>query len=133
MVNAELVRNLIEAVALVMISLLGFGARRLVVIGEQYLNAKIGVSKTEMLKGYALTVVRALEQSPAYREWDGAKKKEMGLVALQNYAQQHGIPADAIFFSHVIEEAVKLMKEQQSPLLDMGDYLFDIDPSDNEE
>ena len=51
----------------------------------------------------------------------------MGLVAIANFAEKNGIPVDEAFFSHVLEEAVKVMKEQQSPLLSVGDYLLDID------
>ena len=131
MVSSELVRNLIEALALVIISLLGYGAKRLVAVGEAYLDTKIGVSKVEQIKGYAAMVVRALEQSPAYREWDGAKKKEIGLVAISNYALKNHIPADPQFCDHVLEEAVQIMKQQQSPLLDVADYLFDVDPSND--
>ena len=129
-VSPELLQKLIEVVALVVISVLGYGLKKLVTIGEVYLDAKLGASKMDMLKGFATTVVRALEQSPAYAQWDGAKKKENALVAIANFAEKNNIPVDNAFLDHVLEEAVSVMKSQQTPLLDVGDFLFDIDPTD---
>ncbi len=129
-VSPELIQKLIEIVALVIISILGYGMKKLVTMGEAYLDAKLGTSKVDLLKGFALTVVRALEQSPVYQNWDGAQKKENALVALASFAQKNDIPVDDAFLDHVLEEAVNVMKSQQTPLLDVGDFLFDIDPTD---
>ena len=132
LISSDLIQRAIEVIALVIISLLGYGAKQLFSVTEAWLDEKIGKSKVDSFKSYARTTVRALEQSPAYRDWDGANKKEMGLVLLSNYAQAHGIPVDQQFCDHVLEEAVQIMKQQQSPLLDLADFVLDVDPTNNE-
>ena len=131
-ITPELVQKLIEIVFLIVVSILGYGAKKLVSMGETYLDAKLGAANFGLLKSFATTVVRGIEQSPAYKTWDGAKKKETAMVAIADFADDHGIPVDDAFLDHVLEEAVKEMKDQQTPLLDIGDFLFDIDPSNNE-
>ena len=125
--SSELIQRLIEVIVLVIISIIGFGLKKLLAYAETYLDTKIGKGRADLLKDFAGTIVRALEQSPAYKDWDGAQKKERALVAIADYADDHDIPVDGLFLDHVIEEAVKMMKDQQSPLLDIGDFLFDID------
>ena len=77
-ISPELVQKLIEIVALVVISILGYGAKRLVSMAEAYLDQKIGVSKTDQLKGYALTIVRAFSRARLTQTGTALRRKRWG-------------------------------------------------------
>lgn len=80
-----------------------------------YMSTKAGADHWNFLKSLAATVVAALEQSPAYRDWDGSKKKEAAMMQLIQLAAKYGITIGSEQLSNLIEEAVQLMK------VDLGD------------
>jgi hypothetical protein len=110
--NSEIVSQLILAVALAIVSLLGFAIRELVKIGIAYLKSKLGQSEYDRMLSFATTVVKSIEQTPIYKDLTGEKKKELARVAVVQFAKQHGLPIDEALFDKFIEAAVKEMNDQ---------------------
>jgi hypothetical protein len=112
--NPDILQQLILAVALAIVSLLAWASRELIKVGIAYLRSRLGESEYNRLRGYAVDVVKALEQSPVYTGFDGSKKKELAKVAVVQWAQAHNLPIDEALFDKFIEAAVQEMNSQGS-------------------
>jgi hypothetical protein len=110
--NQQILQDVIYAVALALISLIGWGLRELAMVGIDYLKSKLGETNYNRVRVYAETVVKFLEQSPIYTNFDGAKKKELAKVAVVQWAQEHNLPIDDALFDKFIEAAVHEMNSQ---------------------
>lgn len=104
----NLLQALIVAIAAVGVYVIKLGASKLVA----YLEAKIGQTETERLRSMAVTIVKALQQSPAFENLGGEQKKEMAIVQITQWAEQHKLPIDREYIDRVIEEAVLTMKAE---------------------
>lgn len=107
--NSEYLQQILLALALAVVSILGYGLRQLVQIGIEYLRAKLGESGFLQLRAVADTAVKMLEQSPAFQNFDGAKKKELATLWLLDYAEKNHLPVDRELIDKVIEAAVHEM------------------------
>jgi hypothetical protein len=111
--NPEIFQTLLLATITAAISLITLAGRGLLSVGIAYLNSKIGVQKTDMLKSFATTTVRFLEQSPIFKDLTGAEKKERAILDVLTWCQVNRLPIDRAFVDKVIEEAVHLMNENK--------------------
>lgn len=111
--NPEIFQTLLLATITAAISLITLAGRGLLSVGITYLNSKIGVQKTDMLKSFATTTVRFLEQSPIFKDLPGAEKKERAILDVLTWCQANRLPIDRAFVDKVIEEAVHLMNENK--------------------
>jgi hypothetical protein len=114
--NPEILQQLILAAALAVVSLLAWAMRELIAVGIAYLRSKLGETEYNRLRGYAGDVVKALEQSPIYTSFDGAKKKELAKVAVVQWAKAHNLPIDEALIDKFIEAAVKEMNDQTAQI-----------------
>jgi len=110
--NSEILQQLILAVSLAIVSLVFWAIRELVKVGIAYLRAKLGQTNYERLRQYADMAVKAIEQTPIYKDFAGEKKKELARVAVVQFAQKHNLPIDEALFDKFIEAAVKEMNSQ---------------------
>ncbi len=110
--NTEILQQLILAVSLAIVSLVFWAIRELVKVGIAYLRSKLGQTNYERLREYAGMAVKAIEQSPVYKDFTGDKKKELVKVAVLQFAQQHSLPIDDALFDKFIEAAVHEMNSQ---------------------
>jgi hypothetical protein len=110
--DPEIYRQLVIAVVLAIVSLLSFAARGLIQVGVNYLQVKLGNAKFDQVKQRALTIVRYLEQSPVYQDFDGAKKKELAMIDLTNFAEKFNIPVTHEDLDKLSEEAVRIVKKE---------------------
>jgi hypothetical protein len=109
-----LFQNLLYAVVTAAIGLIAFVARGLINIGIEYLKVKVGNEKFAALSMFAQTVVRFLEQSNVFEALDGSKKKELAIVAITKYAEEHNLPIDRELIDKIIEASVRIVKKEAS-------------------
>ena len=114
--NPEIFQQLIVAVALAIVSLVFWAFRELVHLGIAYLRTKIGQTNYERLRQFAGTAVKAVEQSPIYKDFTGEKKFELVKVAVLQYAEEHRLPVDGPLFDKFIEAAVQEMNSQMAQI-----------------
>jgi len=106
---------ILALMTLVLTALTGFaavGAHKL----DAYFKSKLGSTNYDFLKSLAATVVRALEQSPAYKDFDGAKKKEAAIIQIVALANQYGIPVTTETIDRLVEEEVQRMNDSLGDL-----------------
>ena len=80
-----------------------------------YLEAKLGAENYSYAKDFVATIVKALEQSPAYQHFDGAAKKEAAIQQIVEYCQKVGVELDPVTIDRLIEEAVQGMNSELAP------------------
>lgn len=114
--NTDLLQQLILAVSLAIVSLVFWALRELITVGIAYLRAKLGQTNYERLRQFASTSVKAVEQSPIYKDFTGDKKKELVKVAVLQFAEAHALPIDEALFDKFIEAAVQEMNGQISKI-----------------
>ncbi len=114
--SSSILSELILAVGLAVVSLFFWGLRQLVQIGIDYLKAKLGQTTFDQVKSYAEIAVKAVEQSPIYKDFTGDKKKELVKVAVVQWAQAHNLPVDDALFDKFIEAAVHEMNSQMTKI-----------------
>ena len=105
-------QQLLLALLLMLVSVLGYGLKKGLDLLASYATVKIGVENTNLIKSFAQTVVRSLEQNGTFSGLLGADKKELAIVSITQYADEHGIPVDRQFIDKIIEEAVQIMKNE---------------------
>ncbi len=110
--NPDIVSQLILAVGLAVVSLFFWGFRELVQVGLVYLKSQVGQTEFDRLEGYASVAVKAVEQSPVYKDFTGDKKKELVKVAISQFAKEHNLPIDDALADKFIESAVQEMNSQ---------------------
>ncbi len=82
---------------------------------NSYLEVKLGAENYDYAKRLTATVVKALEQSPAYQNFDGAAKKEAAIHQLVEYFARYNILLDPETIDKLIEEAVQGMNSELTP------------------
>lgn len=63
---------------------------KLFLLLESYVMAKLPVEKRALLKSYAVTMVKNLEQAPQFASYDKSDKKQYALLYVLNAAEQAG-------------------------------------------
>ncbi len=114
--NPDILSQLILAVALAIVSLVFWALREFISVGIVYLRSKLGQTNYERLREYAGMAVKAIEQSPVYKDFTGDKKKELVKVAVLQFAQEHKLPIDDALFDKFIEAGVHEMNSQMSQI-----------------
>ncbi len=114
--SPEILSQLILAVGLAVVSLFFWGLRELVKLGIEYLKSKLGQANYERVRTFAELAVKAIEQTPMYKDFTGDKKKELAKVAVVQWAQQHNLPIDDALFDKFIEAAVQEMNSQMNKI-----------------
>lgn len=112
----ELLPQLLQALILVVVSVLGVALRQVAMIAIEYFRQRIGADRTEVVMGFVRTAVRAIEQSPEFRDLDGAGKMEQVLIRTSAFLGERGISASPEFLRLVAEEAVQVMKAELKPV-----------------
>ena len=82
---------------------------------KNYFEARIGEANYGLLQTVAVTFVKSLEQNGVFAALDGPAKKAQALAWLRDFAAQYGFTVDIEVLDAMIEEAVKVMKEELSP------------------
>lgn len=111
-VLVEAFQSLLTAIVTGIIALLAYFARHLISAGVAYLKAKVGNEQFDALSRYAQVIVRYLEQSEVFENLDGAKKKELAMVAILQYAEKHNLPVDRELLDKIIEASVRIVKKE---------------------
>jgi len=106
---------LISALVLALVGTVSYFLKQLVDMGIVYMKAMLSASNVQLVRDMASTIVRSLEQNPAFSDLPGSLKKERSIVALTDYAEKIGLPVDHTFVDKTIEEAVQIMKTQLGP------------------
>lgn len=106
---AKVLQMLLEAVVLAVVSIGAIYLKQGLAAGVAYLQNKLGSEQFSTLKAFATTAVRSIEQSPIYTDFDGAKKKELAINAIAEWANSKGLPITFELIDKVIEEAVQVM------------------------
>lgn len=114
--DPQLVQNLIVDVILALVGLVAFSARGLVQVGINYLNQKLGNTNFESLVQYAGMTVRFIEQSPAFQELTGDKKKELAIIEILKFCEKEKLPVDRALIDKVIESAVQIMNTEKGKI-----------------
>ena len=107
-------------VTIVATALTGLAVRGIVALAKYYIpmiKVKMGESEFALARETANMIVRAIEQSPAYREWDGTGKKHKAVMQLANWFESRQIPVTAELLDGLIESAVQQMNFEIAPLL----------------
>jgi hypothetical protein len=115
--DPQLIQNLIVDVILALVGVLAFGARGLVQVGIEYLHAKLGDQNFKSISSYADMTVRFLEQSPAFQELTGDKKKELAIIEILKFCEQKKLPVDRTLIDKVIESAVQIVNAEKSKII----------------
>ncbi len=108
----EMVNQLVLTVATLLLTALTGLASLAIHKVDIYFKSKMGAENYDFMKSLAATVVRALEQSPAYKDFDGAKKKEAAIMQLVQLANRYGIPLAADTIERIVEEEVQRMNSE---------------------
>jgi len=110
--DPEIVNQIILAVLTGVISVFFLGVSGLVKMGLKYLETKWGSEKFAHAKEIAATIVRSLEQTHAYSNLSGAKKKEIAILQVQEWAKAAKIDLSYEDTDRLIEEAVQIMNNE---------------------
>ena len=114
--DPKLIQNLIVDVILLLVGVAAFGLRSLIQVGVVYLQAKLGDRNFNTLLSYADMTVRFIEQSPAFQELTGDKKKELAIIELLKFCESHKLPVDRALIDKVIESAVQIMNVEKGKI-----------------
>jgi len=111
----QYVQPLISALILCVVGVLSYSLKKAVDVGITYIQAKLGASQMQLFRDMASTVVRNLQQNPAFKDLEGSLKKERAILEMTDYAGKIGLPVDHSFVDKLIEEAVQIMNTELGP------------------
>jgi hypothetical protein len=103
-------QSLLVAVVIAIITVIGFAAKKAIVLGGVYLEQKLGLATYTFVKDYVTTTVRFVEQSPVYKDLTGPEKKAQVMNEVAAWCKARNIPVDAALLDKMSEEAVLVMK-----------------------
>ena len=75
-----------------------------------YFTVKIGFEKTELIKGYAMDIVKYLMQSPGMKDWQSVDKKEYAMRWLIGKAEEIGFALSNKLADVMVEAAYATAK-----------------------
>lgn len=91
-----------------------------------FLNEYIEDRRLQFIKDTARTVVRSLRQSPAFQNFSGEELFKYAASYLDEQANKRGYDFDPELLAHIIEEAVRDMKNElgeDMALAEMIDFI----------
>lgn len=98
------------------VAFIAFTFKQLVGAGLSYLRIRIGKDSFNRLVDLGDMVVRYLEQSPVFKEFDGARKKELARIEMMRLAEWAKIDLDPELADRIIEAAVQKMNAENGKL-----------------
>jgi hypothetical protein len=113
---ANAVTVLINALLVVLITVGAVLIRQGGVVVITWLKAKLGETNYNVIKGLASTIVRFLQQSPAFEALEPEKKKEMAITYLTQKCAELHLPFTHDDIDKIAEEAVQIMKSETAGL-----------------
>lgn len=122
----QVLPQIILLVATAAVSMIAYVGKKAFEVGSMYLSEKLGLDKFNMLKDYALLVVRDLEQTTMKNGWSGEEKKKAAMLELQKFAAQYGINVDLDQLSKITEGCVNTVKIETG--VDLSAYLKNLPP-----
>jgi cytidylate kinase len=112
----------VDALAIAIVTVLCVVIKQIGNSVAAYAAAHVSSTQLAELKSAAQTAVRFVEQSPVFKNFDGAKKKELAIIDINQYCQAHNIPVTSATVDKVTEEAVQIMNtELGKPFADFMD------------
>jgi len=93
---------LVSAVTMI----LAFYGRRLMLVGVDYLSARMGQEEWAKLSKIVDDVVHGIEQSPQFKDMLGSAKKETAMLLIRQFARATGITMTEQQVDILIEAAV---------------------------
>ena len=108
----QYIQPLISALIVCLVGVISYTLKKGADAGIAYVTAKLSATNVQLFRDMASTVVRSMEQNPAFKDLEGSLKKERSIIALTDYAKQIGLPVDAPFVDKMIEEAVQIMNSE---------------------
>jgi hypothetical protein len=109
------IQNLLVAVVIAIITVIGFAAKKAIVLAGVYLEQKLGLATYTFVKDYVATTVRFVEQTPIFKELTGPEKKAQVMNEVASWCKARNIPVDAALIEKMVEEAVQVMNSFKSP------------------
>jgi len=110
-----LVVEILLAVVTALIGIFVAGAHKGINLLEAYLVKKMGLEGYEAAKDFAEQQVRALMQSPAWKDLANPEKKEMALNAVAKWCEDHNVALTFEQMDDLIEAAVQRVKAEFGP------------------
>ena len=82
-------------VSVVATAVAALAVQGIVALAKYYIpkvKAEMGEANFMLARETVKMIVRAIEQSPAYTEWDGAQKKQKAIMSVANWFDSKGLP-----------------------------------------
>ena len=115
--DPEIISQVVSVIAVAIATAVGFLLKGLAAAAVEFLKAKLGETKFNMMRDTIDILVRGIEQSPFAAEFDGARKKEMVLAQISQWLAENRVPVDRDLVDQCIEAAVQSMKSGGNPLI----------------
>lgn len=107
-------------VSVVATAVAALAVQGIVALAKYYIpkvKAEMGEANFMLARETVKMIVRAIEQSPAYTEWDGAQKKQKAIMSVANWFDSKGLPVTSELIDGLIESAVQEMNAEIMPLI----------------
>ena len=115
--DPEIISQVVSIIAVAIATAVGFLLKGLAASAVEFLKAKLGETKFNMMRDTIDILVRGIEQSPFAADFDGARKKEMVLAQISQWLAENRVPVDRDLVDQCIEAAVQAMKSGGNPLI----------------
>jgi len=96
--------------------LVAVGGGAAFVYGRKLLKVRIGPEKFNMVKSYALELVKWAEQQGGIREWSNEQKRILVGEAILEFCEDNKIPMTIHMIDFIIEAAVYTVKQLKEVL-----------------
>lgn len=119
----DYLQYLLYAVVIVLLVAAGWGGKALLKIAETFLKNRIGAQNFEMLKNFATVAVRAIEQSPEFKELVGKDKKSIAATMIVDFADANSLPISIDLVECLIEAAVQVMNGEKPDFAEFAEVV----------
>lgn len=119
----DYLQYLLYALIIVLLVAAGWGGKALLKIAETFLKNKIGAQNFEMLKNFATIAVRAIEQSPEFKELVGQDKKSIAITMIFDFAQSNNLPVSIDLVECLVEAAVQIMNGEKPDIAEFAEVV----------
>lgn len=112
--DPEIISQVVSIIAIAIATAVGFLLKGLAATAVEFLKAKLGETKFNMMRDTIDILVRGIEQSPFAADFDGARKKEMVLAQISQWLAENRVPMDRDLIDQCVEAAVQAMKSGEN-------------------
>ena len=112
--DPEIISHVVSIIAIAIATAVGFLLKGLAATAVEFLKAKLGETKFNMMRDTIDILVRGIEQSPFAADFDGARKKEMVLAQISQWLAENRVPMDRDLIDQCVEAAVQAMKSGEN-------------------